>query len=109
MEQSILNIKFSEKIPIHNILKKTKCKDIIYIIKKLKFKFAGHIIRHSTGKWYKRLVERTQYNYKRKKGRPNCRWEGELIKRAGILWTRTAKYRKVWKKTGEAYAQQWAI
>lgn len=45
MERSILKIKRKDKITIKSIREKTKGTDAGYIIKKLKFKHAGHLAR----------------------------------------------------------------
>ncbi len=61
MEHSILNTKLCDKTPIYNIREKTNAKDIIYIMEKSKFNFAGHIIRDNADKWRNKLIEWTPY------------------------------------------------
>ncbi len=109
MLRSILGKKRRDRISNRKIREKTKSRDIGYIIKKLKWKYAGHIIRRKGNRWEKTVLNWVPYDQKRKKGRPKTRWVDEINKYAGVLWQRDAWFRECWKKVGEAYAQRWAI
>ncbi len=108
-ERSILGISRKERIKNITIRKKTLAKDVGYLSKKLKWKFAGRMIRREENRWEKHIFKWIPYNGKRRKGRPKRRWKDELREYAGILWGRDARVREHWKKVGEVYAQRWAL
>lgn len=107
MLRSILKIRQSEKINANHIRRITKSKDIIYTAKKLKFNFAGHIMRESKETWSKRLTTWVPYGRVRKQGRPALRWRDEIDGRVGIPWNKLASDREAWRRTGEAFAREW--
>ena len=51
MERRILNVKRRDKIPNDVVRRKTKAKDIAYIVKKSKIKYAVHMARASVERW----------------------------------------------------------
>ncbi len=108
MERSLLGVKKKDRIRNTIIREKTNPTDIGYRIKKLKWKYAGHVIRRKGGTWENLIVNWTPYGNKRRKGRPMRRWEDEFVAKKGPLWKRIALDRKIWKKSGKAYAQKWA-
>lgn len=106
MERSILNIKLKDKVKLDTIRKKTEFTDVTYCIKKLKWRWAGHIVRINKEKWSKDITEWCPRQYKRKKGRQRRRWEDDIKKIAGHTWKRQAQNRIQWRTLGEAYAGQ---
>lgn len=107
MERSILNIRLRDKIRNTSIREETQVQDVGYTIKKLKFKYAGHIMRASNERWEKLVTEWRPYEGRRKRGRPKTRWRDELENRVGKLWHRETFDRAKWKRIGEAYARLW--
>ncbi len=107
MLRNILNISQTDKVKLSVIRDKTKVEDIGYIIKIMKFNYAGHIAKENN-KWNKIVQEWTPINKKRRKGKPPTRWRDELVKEFGLLWTRTARDRPKLKQTMKVYAQRWA-
>ncbi|KAG6462790.1 hypothetical protein O3G_MSEX013475 [Manduca sexta] len=105
MERSILNIKLKDKIKLINIRNKTKVIDVPYTVKKLKWEWAGHMLRNSKNKWTKDVTMWYSRDGKRRQGRQNIRWEDDIKKIAGPTWQRKAANRKLWKTLGEAYAK----
>ncbi len=45
MLRGILNIRLRDKVKIFKIKRKTNVRDIGYLIKKIKMKYAGHLVR----------------------------------------------------------------
>ena len=80
MLRSILNIKRKDKIKNEYIYKKTQIKNIKNIISKLKWNWAGHIIRFKDERWTKITTEWWPIERKRKKGRQLKRWKNSSRK-----------------------------
>jgi len=53
---------------------KTGVKDIVQVIKKPKWRWAGHVARMNDNRWTKRITDWCPYKYKRSKKRPDIRW-----------------------------------
>lgn len=106
MERSILKIKLKDKIRLGTIRNLTRITDVTYCIKKLKWKWAGHMIRSKKDKWSKEVTEWCPRGNRRKRGRQRRRWEDDIRKVAGIAWSRQAQDRNLWQILGEAYAGQ---
>ena len=68
-----------------------------WVAKKLKYRYAGHVIRESKQKWNNILTTLVPYTGKRGRGWPRMRWSDELIKVSGKGWMREAKERSNWK------------
>ncbi len=107
MERSMLGIRKSDRIQNPVIKEKTKLKNIGYAIKKLKWKYGGHLARLKTDRWEKKIEEWVPYEGKRERGRPVIRWRDEFYKQIGLTWKRETTDRQTWKRKGEAYAQLW--
>lgn len=104
MERSMLNIRRSDKISNKTIRKRTKIEDVTMRVRKLKWKWTGHIIR-GIEKWNKNIMFWYPRNRKRKQGRQFRRWEDEIKIIAGKTWTRKALNRREWKEMEEAFAK----
>ena len=66
----MLNVKRKNQVKVNDIHKKTKIVEVSYKIKKLKLKWAGHLMRSKTNKWAKQVVEWYPREGKRKRRRP---------------------------------------
>lgn len=97
MQRSSLNIKKEDKVQTGNITKRLKIKRIENIIRKLKFKWAGHLMRADNNKWSKITTEWIPLDKKRNKGRQRRRWMDEIRKEAGKGWTTRTIMKKEWK------------
>lgn len=75
MERSILNVKQRDRMRNNEIRKRTGVRDIgcRYIVKKLKFKYGGHIAREKKDDWVKKVTEWTPYDRIKRKGKPTIR------------------------------------
>jgi len=104
MEISILRIKRGDKINNKKIRKVTQTRDVLYSIRKVKFGFAGHIMRKNNDSWAKLVTDWRPYEGKISKGRPKIRWRDEVEGRVGSMWHRETRNRIRWEKIDEAYA-----
>ena len=58
---------------------KTKMQNImIHIIKQMKWRWAGHIMRMAGERWTKKITEWCPINKTRNRGRPTRRWRDDL-------------------------------
>ncbi|CAK1591052.1 unnamed protein product [Parnassius mnemosyne] len=104
MERSMLNIKLKDKIKLETLRNQTKINDVTHCVRKLKWKWAGHMMRNNKEKWAKNVTEWCPRQNKRKKGRQRLRWEDDIRKIAGVTWRRITQDRKAWQALGEAFA-----
>lgn len=105
MERSMLNVKLKDRIKLDTLRNETKINDVTYCIRKLKWRWAGHMMRSNKNKWAKDVTEWCPRQNKRKKGRQCLRWEDDIQKVAGVTWSRMTRNRKLWQAFGEAYAR----
>lgn len=103
MNRSMMGKKLSDKMRTTTIKKYTKTNNVTVIIKKLKWKWAGHTVRGQE-KWSKTLMNWYTGYMKRKRGRPFQRWVDEIKAVAGNTWTRKARDRQMWRQLEEAFA-----
>ncbi len=87
--RSILNIRHRDKVKIFAIKKKTNVRDIGYLIKNMKMKYAGHLVRGREN-WNKSVREYTPTGAKRRRGRPITRWRNKIEREVGVLWHQAA-------------------
>ncbi len=73
-------------------------------LKKLKFKYAGHLAREETKKWNRVAIDWITYDQKYRKGRPATRWVDEIIKKVVPRWVNMAQHKKGWKWVAETCA-----
>ena len=97
MERRMVNISKRQHIKAETIREMTGVKDVIHSIYKNKHRWAGHVARTQDNRWTTRTTYWCPYGQKRKKGRPNIRWEDPLLEVYGPTWSRIAKDRKRWK------------
>ena len=81
--------------------------DIIAKIKDLKWQWAGHIARMNDNRWTKCVTEWIPLDGQRKRVKPRTRWDDEIIKSISVNWISKAQNRKLWRRYGEAFIQQW--
>ena len=106
MERSMMKLTLRNKKRASWIRQNTKVDDIIEVIKKQKWRWAGHVARMKDNRWTKRLTDWMPKD-KRLKKRPTTRWRDEIVRFTGNLWQRQACCRATWKGLGEAFVQQW--
>ena len=108
MERAMLGITKRDRIPNNTIRQRTKIKDIVEYVTRMKWRWAGHVARSSNDRWTKRLMEWRPRADKRSRGRPPTRWNDDLKRIAGN-WIMTAQNRETWRNLEEAYVQQWTM
>lgn len=108
MERYILNIKLMDKINSKSIRSRTNMLDALYMCKKLKWKWAGHIIRARNERWSTKITKWYPRNEKRRRGRQITRWRDEITAFQGPLWPRIARDREEWRKLGQSFCEQCA-
>lgn len=105
MERSMLNKKRADKIRNETLRKTTKIEDVTVKVKRLKWRWTGHILR-GIEKWNKVILNWYPRMGKRKKGRQFKRWVDEIKVVAGPTWTRLGRDRERWKQMEEAFCLQ---
>ena len=78
MERAMLGIATRDRHRSTGIMAKTGAKDIVQVVKKQKWIWAGHVARKNDNKWTKRITDWCPYNDKTSKKRPGTRWRGEI-------------------------------
>ena len=76
---------------------KTESRDVGVVAKRLKFAYAGHIIREHVNKWNRILTTWLPHASKRRRGKPSTRWEVKITKLFGSNWKVKARDRPVWR------------
>ncbi|GBP59855.1 hypothetical protein EVAR_40239_1 [Eumeta japonica] len=75
----------------------------------IKWRWTGHMSRENIEKWSRLVTEWYPRDGKRSRGRPNKRWEDDLRKIAGPVWSRLARDRDKWKSLEEAFVDRQAV
>ena len=104
-ERIMLNLTWRDRKTAKWIRQKTKVRDILEDISRLKWNWAGHVARMTDNRWTTRATFSTPRGYKRNRGRPKTRWRDDLD-RHQRRWHQAAQDRKLWKDLGKAYVQQ---
>ena len=53
----MLGVKLKDKVRLTKIREKTRVTDVTYKVKRLKWKWTGHIMRSNKEKWTRNIVE----------------------------------------------------
>ncbi len=73
---------------------------MVYLVKKLKMKYAGHLARIIKEQRSKRLIFWVLYDHKRSRGRPTTNYREEITERVDLPWYRATQNRifgeKLW-------------
>jgi len=109
MERCMLGITRRDRKRNEWVRSQTKVQDIIEAVMRLKFKWAGHIVRRMDGRWTRVILGWTPEGGKRLRGRPLGRWIDSIRKFGGKDWMVKAQDRKFWKGEEEAFIQQWIV
>lgn len=103
MERSYTGFRLKDKTRHSVIRDKTKATDVKHKILRLKWKWTGHLQRVPDDRWTKITTNWYPINKKRKKGRPYMRWQDDIVKVAGKIWSREARDRTTWNGMEEAF------
>ena len=104
-ERIMLDLTCRDRKTADFIRQKTKVKDILECVSKLKWNWAGHIARMTDNRWTTRATVWTPRGYKRNRGRPKTRWRDDLDQHQR-RWHQAAQDKKLWKNLRKAYVQQ---
>ena len=107
-ERIMLGITWKDHKTTKWIREKTGVSDILNTVAKLKWNWAGHVVRRTDNRWSTRLTQWTPRGHKRKRGRQKTRWRDDLDQFANE-WHQLAINRKTWSTLGKAYVQQRTI
>ena len=69
----------------------TKVDDILKVITKAKWKWAGHVARMSDKRWTVRCTEWQVRHGKRSRGKPRRRWHDDIQQWQGVTWSRKSE------------------
>ena len=97
----MLVLKQIDRIPSSSIREITKVDDILKVITKAKWKWAGHMTRTNDNRWTVRRTERQVRHGKRSRGRPRRRCRDDIQQWQGVTWSRKARDRQQWRDLAE--------
>ncbi|CAH2229923.1 jg24532 [Pararge aegeria aegeria] len=83
MERAMLGVSLRDRIRNVEIRRRTKVTDIAQRVAKLKWQWAGHIVRRKDGRWGPKVLEWQPRTGKRSVGRPPTRWTDDIKRVAG--------------------------
>ncbi|CAH2216181.1 jg23173 [Pararge aegeria aegeria] len=83
MERAMLLVSLRDQIRNVEIRRRTRVTDIAQRVAKLKWQWAGHIVRRRGGRWGHKVLEWQPRTGKRNVGRPPTRWTDD-IRRAQV-------------------------
>lgn len=105
MERSILNIRKIQKVRSKVIRQKTKMTDALTQALKLKWQWAGHVLRYTDTWWTVNTTIWKRPIGKRRVGRPKRRWADDITEIIGKDWQTIGKDRDQWKGLEEAFTR----
>lgn len=97
MERRMLNKTWKDKIRNEDLKKRSQVVDVAEQTIKLKFKWAGHLMRRRDDRWTKRITEWRPRDGKRSRGRQKTRWRDALP----TNYQRLAQDRGLWRSFWE--------
>ncbi|CAH2235231.1 jg10483 [Pararge aegeria aegeria] len=101
MERAMLGVS------IVSIRRRTRVTDIAQRVAKLKWQWAGHIVRRKDGRWGPKVLEWQLRTGKRSVGRPPTRWTDDIKRVAGSRWIQGEQNRGIWNSLQKTFVQQW--
>lgn len=110
MLRVMIGVRRSDKKTNRWLLQETGLEDISAAVTRRKWRWAGHIIRTSDGRWSKRILEWHPREVSRKRGRPTFGWDEEFRTLCGeATWHRVAQERSEWNRMTEVQVKKWQI
>ncbi|CAH2261953.1 jg7002 [Pararge aegeria aegeria] len=96
---------------IRNVEIRRRTTGIAQRVAKLKWQWAGHIVRRRDGRWGLKVLEWQPRTGKRSVGgrlvSPTTRWTDDIRRVAGSRWIQAAQNRGIWNSLQKTYVQQW--
>ncbi|CAH2216098.1 jg25752 [Pararge aegeria aegeria] len=84
MERAMLGVSLRDRISNVEIRRRTRVTDMAQRVAKLKWQWAGHIVRRKDGRWGPKVLEWQPRTGKRSVGRPPTRWTDDIKRVADI-------------------------
>ena len=107
MERIMMGLTWEDRKTAKWIREQTQVRDIIEVIKKNKWTWAGHVMRRTDNRWTKRITEWIPREGTRNRGKQRTRWRDEIQEFAGPTWSTLTQDRVNWRTMGEAFVLQW--
>ena len=107
MERAIIGVTRRDRKTNAWVRQQSGVEDILAVVKRQKWRWAGHIARMEDSRWTKLVTEWIPLDGKRERARPKARWEDDITKFLGATWVRIARDRSRWKNHEKAFIQQW--
>ncbi|CAH2244467.1 jg15946 [Pararge aegeria aegeria] len=107
MERAMLGVCLRDRISNVEIRRRTRVTDIAQRVARLKWQWAGHIVRRKDGRWDPKVLEWQPRTGKRSVGRPPTRWADDIKRVAGSRWIQAAQNHGIWNSLQKSYVQQW--
>ncbi|CAH2238963.1 jg19287 [Pararge aegeria aegeria] len=107
MERAMLGVSLRNRIRNVEIRRKTRVTDIAQRVAKLKWQWAGHIVRRKDERWDPKVLEWQPRTGKRTVGRPPTRWTDDIKRVAGSRWIQATQNGGIWNSLQKTYVQQW--
>ncbi|CAH2266802.1 jg7985 [Pararge aegeria aegeria] len=102
MVRAMLGVSLRDKI--RNVIRRsTRITDIAQRVAKLKWQWAGHIVRRRDGRWGPKVLEWQPRTGKRSVGQPPTRWMDDIRRVAGSRWIQAAQNREIWNSPQKTY------
>ncbi|CAH2267363.1 jg27546 [Pararge aegeria aegeria] len=105
IQKAMLGVSLRDKIRNVEIRRRTRVTDIAQRVAKLKWQWAGHIVRRRDGR--AKVLEWQPRTGKRSVGRPPTRWTDYIRRVAGSRWIQAPQNRGMWNSLQKTYVQQW--
>ena len=99
-ERIMLNITWRDHKTAEWIRQQTKVRDILEIISKAKWSWAGHLMRRDDNRWTTKLTTWQPRGHTRNRGRQKTRWRDDLdkFKNSGIKTCMTGEGGESWER-----------
>ncbi|CAH2240991.1 jg19743 [Pararge aegeria aegeria] len=107
MERARLGVSPRDRIRNVDFRRRTRDTDIAERVAKLKWQWAGHIVRRKDVRWGPKVLDWQPRTGKRSVSRPPTRWTDDIKRVAGSRWIQAAQNRGIWNSLQKTYVQQW--
>ncbi|CAH2246126.1 jg15035 [Pararge aegeria aegeria] len=108
MERAMLGVSLRDKIRNVEIRRRTGVTDIAQRVAKLKWQWAGHIVRSRDGRRGPKVLEwQPLTTSERSVSRAPTRWRDDIRRVAGSRWIQAAQNLGIWNSLQKTYVQEW--
>ncbi|CAH2268931.1 jg6958 [Pararge aegeria aegeria] len=107
MGRTVLGVSLRDQIRSVEIRRRTRVTGLAQRVAKLKWQWAGHIVRRKDGRCGPKVLEWQPRTGKRSVGRPPTRWTNDIKRVAGGRWIQAAQNCGILNSLQKTYVQQW--